>query len=210
MSSLDCKQSSSCSVGTPGTLPASLPSDGSVGQAWNNFKEHLSHTKSIIVSFFSSPQILKEKVYDTCETWGEVWARALMAMWEGCLSVSARPNWAVPDCMEHPRTDRRRLHYLHWSRWCVSNVLHRRLCFFSADSLLCLTPKWRQQRCRYRKTQNTTPDRAPFNQKGWLNDVLFIAWFRKFVKFKASFWVILLLVYYLFITRSAIITHVIN
>lgn len=141
-----------------------------MGQALNNFKEHLSHTKSNHCLLFwvsktmsasltwqlrlsckssSSPELFKKKVCDTCQTWGEVWARVLMAMWEGCFTVSAMPNWAVPDCMEHPRADRRRLHYLYWSRWCVSYILHRRLCFFSVDSWLCLTPKLRQQRYTY-------------------------------------------------------------
>lgn len=67
------------------------------------------------------------------------------------------PNWAVPDCMEHPRTDRRRLHYLDWNRWRVSYVPHWRLCFSSVDSLLRLRPGSRQRRCRYTIEMDGTP-----------------------------------------------------
>lgn len=134
-----------------------------MGQTLNNFKEHLFHTKSIIVSFFwvretmsasltwqlrlsytpSSPRRVRgEKKSNTCQTW-EVWARAVMVMREGCSTVSSMPNWAVPDCKERPRSDRRQLHYLYWNRWCVSGILHRRLGSFSVDSLLHLSPRLR-------------------------------------------------------------------
>lgn len=166
-----------------------------MGQTLNNFKEHLFHTKSIIVSFFGlekpcqpvwpdswgspirhhPPDVLEEKVCNTCQTWGEVWARAVMVMREGCSAVSSMPNWAVPDCMERPRPDRRRLHYLYWNRWCVSGILHRRLGSFSEGSLLYLSPKLREQRCRYLENRLREPA-VPFDPKG-PSHYIFIVWF---------------------------------
>lgn len=102
MSSLDCKQSSSCSVWTSGTLPFSLASDSSVGQYGTDFKQlqrtSLSHKVHHCLLFFGlekpcqpvwpdswgspirhhPPDMLEEKVCNTCQTWGEVWARAVM------------------------------------------------------------------------------------------------------------------------------------
>lgn len=164
-----------------------------MGQALNNFKEHPFHTKSIIVSFFwvretisasltwqlgrsyksSSPRI-GEKVCNTCQTWGEVRARAVMASRKGCFTISSMPNWAVPDCMERPRTDRRRLHYLYCNRWCVSYMLHRRLGSFSVDSLLCLSPKLGSRGADiWYNGQNTGVDAVPFDPKGPLHYIIY-------------------------------------
>lgn len=198
MSSLDCKQSSSCSVWTSGTLPFSLASDSSVGQYGTDFKQlqrtSLSHKVHHCLLFWvretmsasltwqlrlsytpSSPRRVRGKVCNTCQTWGEVWARAVMVMREGCSAVSSMPNWAVPDCMERPRPDRRRLHYLYWNRWCVSGILHRRLGSFSEGSLLYLSPKLREQRCRYLENRLQEPA-VPFDPKG-PSHYIFIVWF---------------------------------
>lgn len=68
---LDCKQSSSCSVETPGTLPVSLHSDSSVGQYGTDFKQ-LQRTKNS--SLTQSPSVSFLGLVKPCQlAWPDSW-----------------------------------------------------------------------------------------------------------------------------------------
>lgn len=182
-----------------------------MGQALNNFKAHLSRTKSVIVSVFWVTKTMSAgltwQLRLSCKSSSPPHTHtpppSLPRIVKGkslrCLSDTRRRSLGASPLMatrevrfrsqRHAKLSGARLHGAPFhrqtvtplppldSRWCVSHTythtLHRRLCFFSVDSLLCLSPKLRQQRCRYGNTQTNHSRQDTFWPKRLVKNIIY-------------------------------------